>query len=124
MTVDELVRKTALLNYEIIITHGLTDGGVGFEWQGLFIHDPFADPQYGAFSVDPVEQYGDANTGSIFVSDPAKAFEMAQSNCETSPAKISGATARIIKGTRMERLPSSKPLAICECRVQLTFWKC
>ena len=78
MTDDELVRKTVLLNYEIIITHGLTDGGVGFEWQGLFIHNPFADPQYGAFAVDPVQRYGDAYMESIFATDPVKALELAQ----------------------------------------------
>lgn len=47
-------------------------------WKDTFIHDPFADPQYGAFPVDPVEQYGDAYLGSIFITDPAKALEMAQ----------------------------------------------
>jgi hypothetical protein len=77
MTTDELARKTAAINYEIIITHGL-DGGVGFEWQGLFIHDPFTDPQYGAFPVDPAQQYGEAYTGSIFFSDPVSALQMAQ----------------------------------------------
>ena len=87
MTDDELVRKTALLNYEIIITHDLTDGGVGFEWHGLFIHDPFADPQYGAFPVDPVQQYGDAYKGSIFVSHPARAFEMAQQQLRDAASK-------------------------------------
>ena len=54
------------------------DGGVGFEWQGLFIHDPLTDPQYGAFPVDPAQQYGEAYTGSIFVTDPASAFQAAQ----------------------------------------------
>src|ERR1039457_6838729 len=78
MNNDELVRRTVLLNHEIIITHGLTDGGVGFEWQGLFIHDPFTDPQYGAFPLDPAQQYGEAYTGSIFVTDPANALPMAQ----------------------------------------------
>jgi hypothetical protein len=77
MTAEELARKTAAINYEIIITHG-SDGGVGFGWDGLFIHDPFTDPQYGAFDVDPVQQYGDAYTQSIFVNDPASALEMAQ----------------------------------------------
>jgi hypothetical protein len=77
MTADQLVRKTAAINYEIVITHGL-DGGVGFEWQGLFIHDPFTDPQYGAFDVDPVRQYADAYTGSIFATDPANALQMTQ----------------------------------------------
>jgi hypothetical protein len=77
MTAEEMARKTAAINYEIVITHGL-DGGVGFEWQGLFIHDPFMDPQYGAFGVDPVQQYGDAYKGSIFVTDPAKALATAQ----------------------------------------------
>ena len=42
MTVGELARKTEAINCEIIITHGLD--GVGFEWRGLFIHDPFTDP--------------------------------------------------------------------------------
>ena len=65
MNNDELVRRTVLLNHEIIITHGLTDGGVGFEWQGLFIHDPFTDPQYGTFPVEPTQQYGDAYTETI-----------------------------------------------------------
>jgi hypothetical protein len=77
MTAEELARKTAAINYEIIITHGL-DGGVGFEWRGLFVHDPFTDPQYGAFPVDPTQQYGEAFTGSIFITDPASALEMAQ----------------------------------------------
>jgi hypothetical protein len=77
MTGEEMARKTAALNYEIVITHGL-DGGVGFEWQVLFIHDPYMDPQYGAFNVDPVRQYGDAYTGSIFATDPASALQMAQ----------------------------------------------
>lgn len=77
MTAEELARKTAAINYEIVITHGL-DGGVGFEWQDIFIHDPFTDPQYGAFPVDPAQQYGDAYTQSLFVSDPASALQMAQ----------------------------------------------
>src|ERR1039457_3550996 len=77
MTAEELARKTAAINYEIIITHGM-DGGVGFEWHGLFIHAPFVDPQYGAFPVDPAQQYGEAYTGSIFVTDPASAFQAAQ----------------------------------------------
>lgn len=77
MTAEELARKTAAINYELIITHGL-DGCIGFEWQGLFIHDPFVDPQYGAFPVNPAQQYGEAYTQSIFVTDPASALEMAQ----------------------------------------------
>jgi len=78
MTAEGLARKTAAINYEIIITHGLSDGGVGFEWRGLFIHDPFADPQYGAFPVDAAQQYGEAYTESIFVTNPASALQMAQ----------------------------------------------
>lgn len=78
MTDEEIIRKTAAINYEIIITHGLMDGGVGFEWQGIFIHDPFVDPQYGAFPVDPVEQYGDAYLKSIFATEPAKGLQMAR----------------------------------------------
>jgi hypothetical protein len=77
MNAEESARKAAVINYEIIITHGL-DGGVGFEWRGLFIHDPFTDPQYGAFPVDPAQQYGDAYTGSIFATNPASALQMAQ----------------------------------------------
>ncbi|HLK65054.1 MAG TPA: hypothetical protein VKU19_16540 [Bryobacteraceae bacterium] len=77
MTADQLVRKTAAINYEIVITHGL-DGGVGFEWNGFFIHNPFSDPQYGFFDVEPVQQYGDAYTGSIFATDPANALRTAQ----------------------------------------------
>ncbi len=77
MTNDEVARKAAEINYEIVITHGV-EGGVGFVWQGTFIHDPFVDPQYGAFSVDPTQQYGDAYTESIFVTDPAKALQLAQ----------------------------------------------
>jgi hypothetical protein len=77
-TFEELARRTAAINYEIVITHGL-DGGVGFEWNGLFIHNPFADPQYGFFDVEPVQQYGDAYTGSVFVTDPATALETVQS---------------------------------------------
>jgi len=78
MSAEELARKTAAINYEIIITHGFSDGAVGFEWHGLFIHDPFSDSQYGAFDVDPVQQYGDAYLSSSFATDPAKAFELAQ----------------------------------------------
>jgi hypothetical protein len=77
MTAEGLARKTAAINYEIIITHGM-NGGVGFEWRGLFIHDPFTDPQYGAFPVDPAQQYGDAYMESIFATDPASALKMAQ----------------------------------------------
>ena len=65
MCAEEMIRKTAKINYEIIISHGL-EGGVGFVWQDTFIHDPFVDPQYGAFSVDPNQQYGDAYDQSIF----------------------------------------------------------
>lgn len=78
MTDEEMIRRTATINYEILITHGLSDSGVGFEWHGVFIHDPFTDPQYGAYPVDPVEQYGDAYTESIFVTDPKKALALAQ----------------------------------------------
>jgi hypothetical protein len=78
MTDEEMIRLTAQINYEIIVTHGLSDTGVGFEWHGLFIHDPFADPQYGAFPVDPTEQYGDAYRQSIFASNPANALALAQ----------------------------------------------
>ena len=100
MTDDELVRKTALLNCEIIITHGLTEGGVGFEWHGLFIHDPFADPQYGAFPVDPVQQYGDAYTGSIFVSRANSLPRVdARSGTRKTPAGLSIRRAQRLKGT-------------------------
>jgi hypothetical protein len=78
MTSEEMVRKTAAISYEIVVTHGFADGGVGFEWEGLFIHDPFVDPQYGAFPVDPTQQYGEAYLLSSFVTDPAKALHMAQ----------------------------------------------
>jgi hypothetical protein len=74
---DDMIRRTARINYEIVITHGL-EGEVGFVWNGTFIHDPFTDPQYGAFPVDPAVQYGDAYRQSIFATDPAKALEMAQ----------------------------------------------
>ena len=78
MTEEEMIRRTAQINFDIVITHGLSDAGVGFEWHGLLIHDPFTDPQYGAFPVDPFEQYGAAYTESIFTTDPAKALQMAQ----------------------------------------------
>lgn len=77
MTDEEMVRKAVAINCEIAITHGV-DGGVGFEWRGTFIRDPFADPQYGAFPVDPAQQYGDAYLNSLFVIDPAKALKMAR----------------------------------------------
>lgn len=77
MTTEEMARKAAEINFEIVITHGV-EGGVGFVWKEIFIHDPFADPQYGAFPVDPAEQYGDAYRQSIFATDPAKALEMAR----------------------------------------------
>ncbi len=51
---------------------------MGFEWEGLFIHDPFSDPQYVAFPVDPVAEYGAAYLGSIFVTDPATALKLAK----------------------------------------------
>lgn len=78
MTNEEMIRKTAAINYEIIIAHGMADGGVGFEWQGIFIHDPFVDPQYGAFPVDPIQQYGADYLESIFVQDPGSALQMAR----------------------------------------------
>jgi hypothetical protein len=84
---EELVRKAAKINYEIVITHGLSDAGVGFEWQGLFIHDPFTDPQYGAFPVNPAEQYGAAYLESVFVTDPATAFQMAQQQLREKASK-------------------------------------
>jgi hypothetical protein len=87
MTDEEMIRKTAAINYEIIITHGVVDGGVGFEWRGLFIHDPFADPQYGAFPVDPVEQYGDAYLTSVFSTHPEGALRMAQQQLRTSASE-------------------------------------
>lgn len=77
MTDEDVIRQTARINYEIVITHGI-EGSVGFFWKDTFIHDPFADPQYGAFPVDPAEQYGDMYRRSIFATDPAKALEMAQ----------------------------------------------
>jgi hypothetical protein len=77
MTNEEMARKTAAINYEIVITHGV-EGAVGFVWHEIFIHDPLVDPQYGAFPVDPDEQYGTAYRQSIFATDPAKALGMAQ----------------------------------------------
>jgi len=75
---EDTIRRTAQINYEIIITHGVVDCGVGFLWNDTFIHDPFADPQYGAFPVDPAQQCGDAYRQSIFVTDPAKALKVAR----------------------------------------------
>ena len=77
MISDEMARKAAEINFEIVVAHGV-DGGVGFVWNEIFIHNPFVDPQYGAFEVDPVQQYGHAYLESIFATDPAKALEMAQ----------------------------------------------
>jgi hypothetical protein len=109
MTDDELVRKTALLNCEIIITHGLTEGGVGFEWHGLFIHDPFADPQYGAFPVDPVQQYGDAYTGSIFVSRANSLPRVdARSGTRKTPAGLSIRRAQPLALTGPRRLRAGR----------------
>ena len=76
MTDDELARKAAAINV-VILTHGL-QCTVGFDWRDTFIHDPFADPQYGAFPVDPVQQYGEAYLKSIFVTDPATALRTAR----------------------------------------------
>lgn len=84
---EELVSRAVALNYEIVVAHGLTDGGVGFEWEGLFIHDPFSDPQYGAFQVDPVSQYGAAYLGSIFVTDPATALQLAKRQLRASTSE-------------------------------------
>jgi hypothetical protein len=77
VTDEDVIRQTARINYEIVITHGL-EGGVGFLWKDTFIHDPFVDPQYGAFPVDPVVQYGDSYRQSIFVTNPTKVLETAQ----------------------------------------------
>jgi hypothetical protein len=74
---DEAARSAAEINFEIVVVHGL-EARVGFEWQETFIHNPFVDPQYGAFDVDPVQQYGDDYLNSIFVTDPGKALESAQ----------------------------------------------
>lgn len=78
MTTDEMARNAAQINFEVVIVHGLADCKVGFVWHDTFIHDPFVDPQYGAFPVDPAKQYGDAYRQSIFATDPAKALEIAQ----------------------------------------------
>ncbi len=78
ISTSEMARRAAEINFEIFIRHGVGEGRVGFEWQETFIHNPFVDPQYGAFEVDPVEQYGDAYLESIFVIDPGEALRMAQ----------------------------------------------
>jgi hypothetical protein len=76
LTEGEIAHRAAAINREIAEFHGVACQ-VGFEWQGLFIHNPFADPQHGASGVDPVQQYGGAYLSSIFVTDPAKALEIA-----------------------------------------------
>ncbi len=54
MTAEEMARQAASINLAIL-THGV-QCTVGFQWQDTFIHDPFVDPQHGAFAVYPVEQ--------------------------------------------------------------------
>ena len=78
MTNDEMARKAAEINFEIVVAHGVVECKVGFVWRDTFIHNPFVDPQYGAFDVDTVQQYGDHYLNSIFVTDPAKALQIAQ----------------------------------------------
>lgn len=78
MTGEKMARKAVEINFEIVVAHGIGECKAGFEWHGTFIHNPFVDPQYGAFEVDPVQQYGDAYLNSIFATDPARALEMAQ----------------------------------------------
>ena len=78
MTTDQMAHQAAEINFEIVVTHGVVECKVGFVWRDTFIPNPFVDPQYGAFEVDPVQQYSDAYLNSIFVTDPAKALEMAQ----------------------------------------------
>src|SRR5579862_5201400 len=76
---DEAVaRKAAEINFEIVVAHGFGECNVGFIWQATFIHNPFVDPQYGAFVVDPVGQYGDDYLNSIFATDPGTALRMAR----------------------------------------------
>lgn len=78
MTTDQMAHEAAEINFEIVVAHGVVECKTGFVWRDTFIHNPFADPQYGAFDVDPVQHYGDAYLNSIFVTDPAKALQMAQ----------------------------------------------
>jgi hypothetical protein len=44
MTNEEMARKAAEINFEIAIVHGLGGCKVGFEWHGLWIHNPYVDP--------------------------------------------------------------------------------
>ena len=123
MTDEELVRKTAKINYEIVITHGLSDAGVGFEWQGLFIHDPFTDPQYGAFPVNPAEQYGAAYFESVFVTDPAAALQMAQQQLRDRASEDLRRYCADHEGDADGPISVIEAACVCECRIQLTFWK-
>jgi hypothetical protein len=66
---EDVIRQTARINYEIVIVQGLEDS-VGFLWNDRFIYNPFTDPQYGAFPVNPAEQYGDTYQQSILATDP------------------------------------------------------
>ena len=42
MTDDEMARKAPDTSFEIVIAHGVAKGGIGFEWQNSFIHNPLA----------------------------------------------------------------------------------
>jgi hypothetical protein len=84
-TNDELVRNATAIN-NLILTHGV-QCAVGFDWQDTFIHVPFADPQYGAFPVDPVQQYGDAYLQSVFVTDPTIALNAARQQLRDAAAQ-------------------------------------
>lgn len=84
-TKDDLVRNTARINF-VILAHG-EQPVVGFTWRDTFIHDPFADPQYGAFTVDPVRRYGDAYLYSVFSTDPSGALRCAQEQLRAAAAR-------------------------------------
>jgi hypothetical protein len=73
---EDPAHQAAAISCTILI-HGVHPT-VGFTWQDTFIHDPYHDPQYGAFAVDPVQQYGDAYQQSIFVTDPVTALKTAR----------------------------------------------
>jgi hypothetical protein len=95
MTREQAAREAARINFDILV-HGVQPK-VGFEWRDTFIHDPFSDPQYGAFAVDPAAQYGAAYLDSVFATDPAAALEAARRHLRDAAREdsLDGASARI-----------------------------
>ena len=118
MTELDMARQAAEINFEIVVAHGVVEGRVGFTWQDTFIHNPFVDPQYGAFEVDPVKQYGSAYLESIFVTDPARALALARDQLRAT------ATEDLVRYCEDHKLQTADIIATIEAACGVKVSKC